>query len=31
MVTRKRMIIPIFNYKLEVFIYDDWDEVAFLD
>lgn len=31
MVTRKRMIIPIFNYKLEVFIYDDWDEVRFLD
>lgn len=31
MVTQKRMIIPIFNYKLAVVIYDDWDEVRHLD
>ena len=31
MITQKRMIIPIFNYKLSVVIYDDWDEVSHLD
>lgn len=31
MVTQKRMVIPIFNYKLSIVIYDDWDEVSHLD
>lgn len=31
MITQKKMLIPIFNYKLAVVIYDDWDEVSHLD
>lgn len=31
MITQKRMTIPIFNYKLAVIIYDNWDEVGHLD
>ena len=31
MTTQKRMTIPIFNYKLTVVIYDDWNEVSYLD
>lgn len=27
MVTRKRINIPIFDYGLTIYIYDDWDEV----
>ena len=31
MVTQKKMTIPIFDYKLIVIIYDDWDEIKHLD
>ena len=31
MITQKRMIVPIFNYKLGIVIYDEWDEVKHLD
>ena len=31
MITQKRMVIPIFNYRLTVIIYDDWKEVKSLD
>ena len=26
MITQKKMIIPIFNYKLTVVIFDKWEE-----
>lgn len=31
MITQKRMVIPIFNYRLTVIIYDNWNEVKSLD
>jgi hypothetical protein len=31
MITQKKMIIPIFGYRLTVVIYDKWDEVKHLD
>ena len=31
MVTQKKMVIPIFNYKLTVVIYDNCDDVRHLD
>lgn len=31
MITQKKMIVPIFNYKLTIVIYDDWNEVSHLD
>lgn len=30
MVTKKKLIIPIFNYSLHVLIFDDWEEVSHL-
>lgn len=27
MITQRKVIIPIFDYKLTIVIYDDWDEV----
>lgn len=27
MITQKKMIIPIFNYKLTVVIFDKWEEL----
>lgn len=30
MITQKRMMIPIFDYKLTVIIYDDWNEAKHL-
>lgn len=31
MITQKRMTVPIFNYKLVIVIYDDYDEVKHFD
>jgi hypothetical protein len=31
MITQKRLIVPIFNYKLSIVIFDDWEEVKHLD
>lgn len=31
MITQKRMVIPIFNYRLSIIIYDNWEEVKYLD
>lgn len=31
MITQKKMLIPIFNYKLSIIIYDNWEEVKYLD
>ncbi len=31
MITQRRLTVPIFNYKLIVLIYDNWDEVKHLD
>ena len=28
MITQKKMIIPIFNYKLTVVIFDKWEELG---
>lgn len=30
MTTKKNLIIPIFDYRLTVIIFDDWDEVTYL-
>lgn len=30
MVTKRRLIVPIFNYRLTVLIFDKWDEVSHL-
>lgn len=27
MVTKKKMTVPIFDYRLTILIYDSWDEV----
>lgn len=29
MVTRKKIEIPIFNYKLNIVIFDDWEEIKY--
>lgn len=31
MITQRKLTVPIFNYKLTVLIYDDWNEVRHLD
>lgn len=31
MITQKKLTIPIFDYKLSIIIYDDWEEVKYLD
>lgn len=28
MITQRKVMIPIFDYKLTIVIYDDWDEVS---
>ena len=30
MVTQKKIVIPIFDYKLTIVIFDKWDEVSHL-
>ena len=30
MITQKKMIVPIFDYKLTIVIFDKWDEVSHL-
>lgn len=30
MVTKKKMTVPIFDYRLTILIYDSWDEVSYL-
>jgi hypothetical protein len=30
MITKKKMIIPIFDYRLTVIIFDKWEEVSYL-
>jgi hypothetical protein len=30
MITQRKTIIPIFDYRLDIIIYDDWDEVKHL-
>ncbi len=27
MITKRRMIVPIFDYKLTIVIFDDWEEL----
>jgi hypothetical protein len=31
MITQKKMTIPIFDYKLDIIIYDNWEEIKHLD
>lgn len=29
MITKRRMIVPIFDYKLTIVIFDDWEELKY--
>lgn len=30
MITSKKIVIPIYNYRLDIIVYDDWNEVSYI-